>query len=160
MRDLIDERNFREKSKNSIIKGYNVHFMTKEELDAQKAKEAGAQAEEGAGMAERAAGNTQDKQEEKELSVREREHVTEEQIRKILGEREERIAKAFEEHSPDKNVAVQETAAEAGGTQDAVPANDTVTEEVVSASDGTTAEEVVPASDGTIAQEAETASVG
>ena len=31
MRDLIDERNRREKLKNSIIKGYNVHYVTQEE---------------------------------------------------------------------------------------------------------------------------------
>lgn len=32
MRDLIDERNAREKIKSSIIKRANVHYMTKEEL--------------------------------------------------------------------------------------------------------------------------------
>ncbi len=36
MRDLIDERNRREKLKNSIIKGYNVHYVTQEELARQK----------------------------------------------------------------------------------------------------------------------------
>ncbi len=38
MRDLIDERNRREKLKNSIIKGYNVHYVTQEELARQKRK--------------------------------------------------------------------------------------------------------------------------
>lgn len=39
MRDLIDERNRREKLKNSIIKGYNVHYVTQEELARQKEEE-------------------------------------------------------------------------------------------------------------------------
>lgn len=38
MRDLIDERNRREKLKNSIIKGYNVHYVTQEELRVKKRK--------------------------------------------------------------------------------------------------------------------------
>ena len=41
MRDLIDERNRREKLKNSIIKGYNVHYVTQEELARQKEEEDG-----------------------------------------------------------------------------------------------------------------------
>ena len=32
MRDMIDERNDRERSSRSIVKGYNVHYMTPEEL--------------------------------------------------------------------------------------------------------------------------------
>lgn len=32
MKDLIDERNIREKSQRSIIKSYNVHYMTQEEI--------------------------------------------------------------------------------------------------------------------------------
>ena len=33
MRDLIDERDFREKCARSIVKNYNVHYMTKEEVE-------------------------------------------------------------------------------------------------------------------------------
>ena len=33
MKDMIDERNFREKCARSIVKSYNVHYMTKEEQD-------------------------------------------------------------------------------------------------------------------------------
>lgn len=41
MQDIIDKRNFKEKCARSIVKGYNVHYMTKEEVEAlQAAKEA------------------------------------------------------------------------------------------------------------------------
>lgn len=39
MKDMIDKRNFKEKCARSIVKGYNVHYVTKEELDAKKAME-------------------------------------------------------------------------------------------------------------------------
>ena len=39
MRDLIDERNAREKIKSSIIKRANVHYMTPEELARIKEEE-------------------------------------------------------------------------------------------------------------------------
>ncbi len=39
MRDYIEERNFREKIKNSIIKRMNVHYMTKEEIEQKNQEE-------------------------------------------------------------------------------------------------------------------------
>lgn len=39
MRDYIEERNFREKIKSSIIKRMNVHYMTKEEIAQKKQEE-------------------------------------------------------------------------------------------------------------------------
>lgn len=39
MKDLIDERDEREKIQRSIIKRWNVHYVTKEELEAEKAKD-------------------------------------------------------------------------------------------------------------------------
>ena len=86
MRDLIDERDFREKCARSIVKNYNVHYMTKEEVEEQqieKAKEIVGQTE----QQEHAA--AADKQEEIDP-------VTEEQIRKILGEREEQLEETIE----------------------------------------------------------------
>lgn len=40
MRDVIDERDFRERSSRSIVKGYNIHYMTPEEMAAQNRKRA------------------------------------------------------------------------------------------------------------------------
>ncbi len=37
--DMIDKRNMRDKIARSVIKGYNVHYVTQEELDRQKAEE-------------------------------------------------------------------------------------------------------------------------
>ena len=36
MRDMIDERDYRERSSRSIVKSYNVHYMTTEELAEQE----------------------------------------------------------------------------------------------------------------------------
>lgn len=36
MKDLIDKRNFIEKSNRSIVKGYNVHYVSEEELEEQR----------------------------------------------------------------------------------------------------------------------------
>lgn len=99
MRDLIDERDFREKCARSIVKNYNVHYMTKEEVEEQqieKAKEIVEDAKYGVikeivGQAEQRekAAAAADKQEEIDP-------VTEEQIRKILGEREEQLEETIE----------------------------------------------------------------
>ncbi len=90
MRDLIDERNFREKCSRSIVKGYNVHYMTQEEIDAQnKAK----QEKEAAAPKET---RRRYKSEEKALDAAlelygmdPNDPVTREQIEQILGERED-----------------------------------------------------------------------
>ncbi len=39
MKDKIDERNFKEKVARSIIKRYNVHYISQEELDRQRVQE-------------------------------------------------------------------------------------------------------------------------
>lgn len=39
MKDLIDERNKKEKMQNSILKWWNVHYMTPEELEEEQEKE-------------------------------------------------------------------------------------------------------------------------
>lgn len=40
MQDMIDKRNFKEKCARSIVKGYNVHYVTQEEAETlQAAKE-------------------------------------------------------------------------------------------------------------------------
>lgn len=39
MKDLIDERNKKEKMQNSILKWWNVHYMTPEELEEEQDKE-------------------------------------------------------------------------------------------------------------------------
>ena len=86
MRDLIDERDFREKCARSIVKNYNVHYKAKEIVEDAKyggIKEIVGQAE----QQEHAA--AADKQEEIDP-------VTEEQIRKILGEREEQLEETIE----------------------------------------------------------------
>ncbi len=36
MKDMIDERNFHEQCARSIVKSYNVHYLTAEEAEAQK----------------------------------------------------------------------------------------------------------------------------
>ena len=41
MKDLIAERDKKEKMKHSIVKWWNVHYMTPEELSAEQKKEAG-----------------------------------------------------------------------------------------------------------------------
>ena len=44
--DRIDERNFREKVKKSIIKNWNIHYVSKEELNRKKQEEELRQAQE------------------------------------------------------------------------------------------------------------------
>lgn len=39
MKDLIDKRNFIEKSQRSIVKGYNAHYLSEEELAEQRREE-------------------------------------------------------------------------------------------------------------------------
>ncbi len=39
MKDKIDERNFKEKVARSVIKRYNVNYISQEELDRQRAEE-------------------------------------------------------------------------------------------------------------------------
>lgn len=94
MRDLIDERNFREMCNRSIVKGYNVHYMTQEEIEQQQRAVTPAQE-----FTQKQKSETQ-AQEEYDGVFTEAEHygeketddpVTKEQIAKILGYREEKL---------------------------------------------------------------------
>lgn len=100
MKDIIDERDFKEKCARSIVKGYNVHFMTKEEVEAEQ-KERAHQIVEDARVG-KVREIVRDRAERGEvsknpLSNAELDNVTEEQIRKILGEKEERFNDMLEE---------------------------------------------------------------
>lgn len=103
-KDMIDERDFREKCSKSIVKGYNVHYITKEELEA--ARLANAQEEESSMESGGNAAVMQDNEamheEAQEFlsgygSWRDDDPVTREQIEKILGEREEHLQETIEE---------------------------------------------------------------
>ena len=92
MKDRIDDRNFREKCARSIVKSYNVRYVTKEELEAQKhaGQEAAAQQakpdpkQQAAFMADDRYAHVPSSQ-YGTTSVED--PVTKEQIEKILGER-------------------------------------------------------------------------
>lgn len=97
MRDMIDERNYREQSSRSIVKGYNVHYMTPEELAEQERLKN--QANEP--KAEPAPVEAPEEAKEQETAAKEEilsnDPVTQEQIEKILGEREEQNQHLIEE---------------------------------------------------------------
>ncbi|MBO5373584.1 MAG: hypothetical protein J6A75_12835 [Lachnospiraceae bacterium] len=91
MKDLIDERNFKEMCSRSIVKSYNVHYMTQEEIDAKKLAER-------ENDEDKKAVNLQKSAEKKEKPVLvsdqlqvfdDEDPVTREQIERILGERED-----------------------------------------------------------------------
>lgn len=90
MKDMIDERNFREHSNRSIVKGYNVHYMTPEELAQQQTEEAAPEE-----VLEPVVEETLKKDEWENMpsahygEEKPSDPVTQEQIAKILGEREE-----------------------------------------------------------------------
>lgn len=92
MKDTIDERNFKEKCARSVIKSYNVRFVTPEpkpEENAQKAEgeEPAFEADERyAHMPSAQYGTT---------SVED--PLTKEQIEKILGERQEKLFDSMKE---------------------------------------------------------------
>lgn len=98
MQDMIDKRNFKEKCARSIVKGYNVHYMTQEEAaalqaakDAQKAaQEADAGKKKASEADERYAAQPSSASGTKEAA----DPVTKEQIEQILGERKDNL---FEE---------------------------------------------------------------
>lgn len=90
MKDLIDERNFREKCARSIIKGYNVRYVMPEETE-EKPMEAAEEVQEGL-----AAGNVLDDESRWAHipsagygKMKDNDPVTEEQIRQILGQQQE-----------------------------------------------------------------------
>lgn len=89
MRDLIDERNYREQSSRSIVKSYNVHYMTAEELAEQERLKNQANEPQEAPAPVEIPEETEVQEtvtEEEDLS---NDPVTQEQIEKILGERDE-----------------------------------------------------------------------
>ena len=103
-KDRIDERDFREKCSKSIVKGYNVHYITKEELEA--AQLAGSREDEKAmdqGSFE--AAQPRDKALQEDTAppsaeygkLNEDDPVTREQIEKILGEKEEWLQETIQE---------------------------------------------------------------
>lgn len=116
--DAIDKRNVREKIARSIIKRNNVHYVTQEELDQQKAKEEEQRAKE---IYERlqaeAAADEAKKQQEIEEALRmqqsynattnaysgeygknmPQDEVTLSQIEKILSEKQEEFERTLEE---------------------------------------------------------------
>lgn len=53
MQDTIDKRNFREKCARSIVKGYNVRYVTQEETEAEKALEEAQNQRQAAGVSEK-----------------------------------------------------------------------------------------------------------
>jgi hypothetical protein len=108
MKDRIDERNFRERCSRSIVKGYNVHYLTPEEAAAQQAANEAAEAQ----AQNEAAAKEQETippavQEEPVSSqygqYRDDDPVTREQIAKILGEREEKVLEMIEESRIDNS---------------------------------------------------------
>ena len=102
MKDLIDQRNFREKCARSIVKSYNVHYMTKEEQDAKKtaeSKEEPLQAKTGSN--EEAAFKADERYADVPSSqygtTSVQDPVTKEQIEKILGERQNKLFETMNE---------------------------------------------------------------
>jgi len=100
MRDLIDERNYRERVSNSIIKSYNVHYMSEEEQAEEAARK----------LIEQMKREEEEKRRrtiEQAVEIRSRKEythqqdnlddnpLTKEQIEKILGERDDRIREEF-----------------------------------------------------------------
>ena len=98
MRDLIDERDFREKCARSIVKNYNVHYMTKEEVEEQQIEKAKEIMEDAKyGVIKEIVGQAEQQEHAAAADKQEKiDPVTEEQIRKILGEREEQLEETIE----------------------------------------------------------------
>ena len=116
MKDLIEERDRREKIHNSIIKSWNVHYMTPEELEALQQQNEAAEvyerlaAEAAADEAKLQAEIEDAKQKAMsynkltgaysgEYGKQEMDSVTQGQIEKILGEKEAAIRSVIEEEA-------------------------------------------------------------
>lgn len=103
MRDLIDERDYREKRARSIVKSYNVNYIARpeEELSAVKSKS------KDAGEESSSVKLTPLQEDDRWAAVpssgygkmREDDPVTEEQIKKILGERQESLSEVLKDAS-------------------------------------------------------------
>lgn len=106
MEDFIDKRNFREMCSRSIVKGYNVHYTTKEELEAQqlltRMEEEKRRKMETTMSAAKEIPPAEKETELPSAHYGEREEtdpVTKEQIEKILGEREEQLLEIIQDSS-------------------------------------------------------------
>lgn len=102
MKDLIDERNFKEQCARSIVKSYNVHYLTEEEIRAEQiAKEKQMQelhqVEEEEEEMETISDRWADMPSANYGKHLDTDPVTQEQIEQILGEREEKMYDAIEE---------------------------------------------------------------
>lgn len=126
MRDLIDERNRREKIKRSIIKRVNVNYITREELERQRQAEEQRKAMEVVDQlkAEEAAQSAvlememQKEREQRELleraryeaslppssryGTKESDEVTKEQVEAILAEKETNLHQVIEENKQEE----------------------------------------------------------
>lgn len=98
MKDFIDERNFREKCAKSIVKGYNARFVPAgAPQEPEDEKETGAA--EPAPWADEISKSEKKWAEQPSFEYGKRKDndpVTEEQIRKILGEQKVDVMKSFE----------------------------------------------------------------
>ena len=100
MKDMIDERNFREKCARSIVKSYNVHYIMPDETEEKQEEAAKTQEDTSKSVLDDesrwahvpSAGYGK---------IKESDPVTEEQIRKILGQQSEgtlELLAELEEH--------------------------------------------------------------
>lgn len=95
MQDMIDKRNFKEKCARSIVKGYNVHYMTQQETEAlqteKEAEKASLEKPSGSGkeMVFEADARFADQPSSTYGTTEVKDPVTKEQIEQILGERKE-----------------------------------------------------------------------
>ncbi len=102
MQDMIDKRNFKEKCARSIVKGYNVHYMTQEETEALRAaqeaekKPVAATADSGKDMVFEADERFADQPSSTYGTTEVKDPVTKEQIERILGERKENPFEALQ----------------------------------------------------------------
>lgn len=104
MQDTIDKRNFREKCARSIVKGYNVRYVTQEETDAEKALEKAQNQRQAAGVSEKEMVFEADERYASQPSSRYgttsvNDPVTKEQIERILGEQNVDPFEAFREEA-------------------------------------------------------------
>ena len=95
MRDLIDERNYREKCARSIVKSYNVNYILKPEEESPAAESPDENKKEAPAAKKPMPLEEDDRWADIPSSgygkIRDNDPVTEEQIQKILGERQESL---------------------------------------------------------------------
>lgn len=93
MKDLIDERNFREKCARSIVKGYNVRYVMPEKMEEKTEEQEQAKQKEPKQAAAKSVLDDESRWAHIPSAgygkMKESDPVTEEQIRKILGQQKE-----------------------------------------------------------------------